>query len=90
VNELLEDPADDPELAILKKQRISLLFPCLIQLSHEHREIIDLVYYHRQSIDDVAHILGVPRNTVKTRMVYARNRMEKLLAKVGSHTASLN
>jgi RNA polymerase sigma-70 factor, ECF subfamily len=90
VNELLEDPADVSKLAIRKKERISLLFACLMKLSNEHREIIDLVYYHRQSIDELAHILGIPRDTVKTRMFYARSRMKKLLAKVGSHTASLN
>jgi RNA polymerase sigma-70 factor (ECF subfamily) len=90
VLELLQDPADDPKLTILKKQRISLVLPCLMQLSNEHGEIIDLVYYHGQSIDEVAQILGVPRNTVKTRMFYARNRMEQLLAKVGVHTASLH
>jgi RNA polymerase sigma-70 factor (ECF subfamily) len=44
VLELLQDPADDPEHTILKKQRISLLFPCSMQLSNEHREIVDLVY----------------------------------------------
>jgi hypothetical protein len=32
-----------------------------------HREIIDLVYYHGRSIEEIARIIGVPRNTVKTR-----------------------
>ena len=64
----VEDPADDPEMTILKRHRISLLSPCLMQLSKEPREIIDLVYYNGQSISEVAQILGIPRNTVKTRM----------------------
>ena len=34
----------------------------------EHREIIDLVYYHEKSVDDAADILSIPRATVKTRM----------------------
>jgi RNA polymerase sigma-70 factor (ECF subfamily) len=32
---------------------------------------------------DVAEIIGVPRNTVKTRMFYARKRIGELLAARG-------
>ena len=39
---------------------------CLTQLSPPHRKVIDLVYYHEKSIDEVADITGVPQNTVKT------------------------
>src|SRR5262249_20767125 len=44
------------------------------QLSPHHREVIDLVYYHEKSTDEVAEIIGVRQNTVKTRMFYARKR----------------
>ena len=49
-------------------------------LSTAHREVIDLVYHHVKSIDEVAEIIQVPPNTVKTRMFYARNHLAKLLA----------
>ena len=52
-------------------------------LSRDHREIIDLVYYHEKSVEEVAEIVGVPKNTVKTRMFYARKRMSELLAQAG-------
>jgi DNA-binding CsgD family transcriptional regulator len=42
----------------------------LAGLSAEHREVIDLVYYHEKSVE-VAEIVGIPENTVKTRK---RNR----------------
>jgi RNA polymerase sigma-70 factor (ECF subfamily) len=45
--------------------------------------VLDLVYYHEKSVDEVAQIVGAPANTVKTRMFYARKRMEKLLEAVG-------
>jgi RNA polymerase sigma-70 factor, ECF subfamily len=48
-------------------------------LSPEHREIIDLVYYHEKSVDEVAHILDVPPATVKTRMFYARKKLVELV-----------
>ena len=45
------------------------------KLSREHREIIDLVYYHEKSVDEAAEILGIPAATVKTRMFYARKKL---------------
>jgi RNA polymerase sigma-70 factor (ECF subfamily) len=89
VTDTLKDPAVDPEIALQKKQRSSMLLGCLWRLSAAHREIIDLVYYHGKSIEQVAEITGVPRNTVKTRMFYARNRMAALLAEVGLDKALL-
>ena len=56
---------------------------CLSQLSPAHREVIDLVYYHEKSVDEVAQIVGVPAATVKTRMFYARNKLADLLRQTG-------
>jgi len=56
---------------------------CMGQLSAAHREIIDLVYYHEKSVEEVSEIIGVPQNTVKTRMFYARKRLADLLKEQG-------
>ena len=69
------DPADNPQVVLEKKKQGELLRQALINLSPKHREIIDLVYYHEKSIDEVAQILEVPSATVKTRMFYARQRL---------------
>ena len=37
----------------------------LTKLSPDHREIIDLIYYHAKSVDDAAEILSIPRATVR-------------------------
>lgn len=78
--ETIQDGADNSETVMGKSQTRSLLFQCLTNLSPAHREVIDLVYYHGKSIDEVAEIIRVPPNTVKTRMFYARNHLAKLLA----------
>ena len=78
--ELLEDSADTPEEALLKEDRRAQLRRCLAQMSREHREVIDLVYYHEKSIEEIAHIVRAPKNTVKTRMYYARKRLAQLLS----------
>ena len=83
VLEFIEDPSDNPEAVLQKTERAEILRDCLTQLSPAHREIIDLVYYHERTIDDVAEIIGVPQNTVKTRMFYARKRIGELLAARG-------
>jgi RNA polymerase sigma-70 factor, ECF subfamily len=77
------DPADDAETTMSKRDRSATIQKCLLQLSTVHREVLDLVYYHERSVDEVAEIVAVPVNTVKTRMFYARKRMESLLQAAG-------
>ena len=78
-----DDPVDNPEAAFEIKRRGEILRRCLTRLSREHREIIDLVYYHEKSVHEVAGIVGIPGNTVKTRMFYARRRLSELLEAEG-------
>ena len=76
----IADPADDPEAALQKKKRSELLRNSLAELSPEHGEVIDLVYYHGKSVKEVAGIVGVAEATVKTRMFYARKKLADLVA----------
>jgi RNA polymerase sigma-70 factor, ECF subfamily len=84
----VEDPADNPEVAFQKKDLRAAMRKCLMQLPPAQRDIIDLVYYHGKSIDDVARITGVAPATVKTRMFYARKRLAELLGTYGITTAA--
>jgi RNA polymerase sigma-70 factor, ECF subfamily len=79
----IEDPADDPELSTHKKDRSTVIQKCLSQLSAAQREVVDLIYYHEKSVEEVSQIVGAPTSTVKTRMFYARQRMETLLRSAG-------
>ena len=79
----IEDPADDPEVTAQKRDKGEILRKCLTALSPEHREIIDLVYYHEKSVEEVAGIVGIPEATVKTRMFYARKKLSELLKAAG-------
>jgi RNA polymerase sigma-70 factor (ECF subfamily) len=79
----IEDQADDPEVALAKKDKGAVLRQCLTRLSTEHREIVDLVYYHEKSVEEVAGIVGIPEATVKTRMFYARKKLSELLKEQG-------
>jgi len=77
------DPADDPEATFAIKHRGEIVRDCLGRLSRRHREVIDLVYYHGKSVQEAAAILGIPGNTVKTRMFHARKNLSELLAARG-------
>ena len=79
----IEDKADDPEVSLAKKDKANALRQCLRKLSAEHREVVDLVYYHEKSVEEVAGIVGIPEATVKTRMFYARKKLSELLKEQG-------
>jgi RNA polymerase sigma-70 factor (ECF subfamily) len=81
--EAIEDTSDDPEVTLEKKDKSAVIRKCLEKLSAEHREIVDLVYYHEKSVEEVAAIVGIPENTVKTRMFYARKKLADLLKAEG-------
>ena len=88
-SEMIEDTTDNPEVTVQKTERSALLQQCLQQLSVAHRQVVDLVYYHEQSIEEVAEIIGVPASTVKTRVFYARKRIAELMAERGLDRAWL-
>jgi RNA polymerase sigma-70 factor (ECF subfamily) len=73
------DSADNPEIALQKKSRGEHVRAALMKLSADHREILDLVYYHENSVEDCAMILNIPVATVKTRMFYARKKLAELV-----------
>ena len=81
--EAIVDTADTPQAALEKKDKGEMLREALSVLSAEHREIVDLVYYHEKSVEEVAQIVGIPEATVKTRMFYARKKLAELLKQRG-------
>lgn len=79
----IEDEADTPEVTAQKVSKAEAIRRCIAKLSRDHAEVVDLVYYHEQSVEEVSRILGIPEATVKTRMFYARKRLSELLQAAG-------
>lgn len=75
----IEDGAESPEGNVVRNDNVAVLRRCLTRLSAAHREIIDLVYYQDMSVEEAGQALGIPKNTVKTRMFYARRQLARLL-----------
>jgi RNA polymerase sigma-70 factor (ECF subfamily) len=82
------DPKNNPEVELDRRDTGAVIRRCLSSLSREHAEIIDLVYYQEKSIKEIVEILGIPDNTVKTRMFYARKRLAALVAAEGIDRAA--
>jgi RNA polymerase sigma-70 factor (ECF subfamily) len=79
----IPDQADTPETSLARSRTRMILRACVAKLSPAHREIINLVYYHEKSVEEVGAIIGIPQSTVKTRMFYARKQLADLLRGAG-------
>lgn len=79
----IEDSAATPEENTIMHSDAEAIRACLNRLSPEHKVIIDLVYYHELPVRDVSGIVGIPENTVKTRLFHARKKLRELLHETG-------
>ena len=79
----IADGCDTPETSLDRSDTSAILRACVQKLSPAHREIINLVYYHEKSVEEVGKIIGIPQSTVKTRMFYARKQLADLLKGAG-------
>jgi RNA polymerase sigma-70 factor (ECF subfamily) len=79
----LIDPAATPAEELAMDDMQQQLLRLMDQLTEEHREVLKLTYFEDKSVKEVAELLGISENTVKTRMFYARKRLAQLLDKAG-------
>lgn len=83
------DPAPGPEAESLRDSTRLGIEHALMKLSADHREVVELTFYHQCTYREVAEIVGCPINTVKTRMFYAKQQLRRALAgqDIGSEPA---
>ncbi|UCI07810.1 sigma-70 family RNA polymerase sigma factor [Mesorhizobium sp. B1-1-8] len=77
------DGADTPEVVTMKEDKAAALRRMINALPEEHRTVIDLAYYHGQSVTEIGEVLDIPVATVKTRMFYARKKLGEALKAAG-------
>ncbi|MCV6590072.1 MAG: sigma-70 family RNA polymerase sigma factor [Marinobacterium sp.] len=77
------DPTADSSHIKGREQLQALLRQALQRLSPEHREVVELTFFHGCSYSEIAAIVDCPENTVKTRMYHARNRLRPILERLG-------
>jgi len=75
-----EDDALLPDEEISRVERNEEIIRNIGKLSKKHKEVIELVYFRELSIKEIASMLDISENTVKTRMFYARNHLKNILS----------
>ena len=82
------DQSDNPEEAYEKKTEGDELSTAMERLSDEHREVLWLAYYEHKSVAEIANLIDVPENTVKTRMFHARKQLKVILERRRQETGT--
>jgi RNA polymerase sigma-70 factor, ECF subfamily len=74
-----ESPADCAH----RRQIATLTQRALTQLSVDHQEILRLVFHEELPYEEIATLLSIPINTVKTRVYYAKQHLKQQLERLG-------
>jgi len=85
-NENVFEVADNQESGfnanqVEQKSKVAMVNEAIKLLSPDDAKIITLFYKAEQSLDEVAHILGLDPNTVKVRLHRARQRLKEKMEK---------
>lgn len=73
--------AQSPEEAYLANEKSESILKKVQELPQKYREVIHLHYYEDKKISEIAKILEMNEDTVKTRLRRAREMLEKVLVK---------
>lgn len=68
---------------IKKLERRDLIDKALKRLEKEDQEIIKLCYFVELTTEEIGQMLEIPEGTVKSRLHYAKERLEKILNEWG-------
>ena len=83
----LPDPAYGPDAMLERGNLDTFVRRCLQALPAEQAMLVDLVYLHEKPLREAARIVGIPLNTVKSRLHLARKKLAHLLSTAGIETA---
>lgn len=79
----LADEALDPEADLLRQTTHEEIANALACLTPEHREVLELAFFHDFACKEIAAIAGIPLGTVKSRLSYARRALKAALLRNG-------
>jgi len=79
----LHDPQDRPDDDLFRHQAARLTQRAIASLTREHQEILRLVFYEELPYQEIAALLSIPANTVKTRVFYAKQQLRRHLERLG-------
>jgi len=71
------EPGQGPAETVASGQAGRLTRLAISALSQEHQEILHLVFYEELPYKEIGALLGIPMNTVKTRVYYAKQQLKQ-------------
>lgn len=78
----VDGAVDDPSTQIEDRQALRLVYAALDRLSEAHREIFVLCDVEEMTAAEAAKVLGIPLNTVYSRLRHARAQFETSLERL--------
>jgi len=75
-------PQESPIEGVHRQQLAAVTQRALAKLSPEHQEVLRLVFYEDLPYDEIAVLLSIPANTVKTRVYYAKQHLKQQLGRL--------
>lgn len=77
---------EDPSASIEQHSASESMLRAIANLSADHREILRLAFYEDLQYEEIASLLAIPENTVKTRVFYAKQQLKRHLLRLGSES----
>lgn len=73
---------DHPERQLQQRELADILQVALAELSEEQREVVIMKEYEGLKFREIAEVLNISENTVKSRMYYGLDALKKILEKM--------
>ncbi|MBC8491544.1 MAG: sigma-70 family RNA polymerase sigma factor [Candidatus Marinimicrobia bacterium] len=80
---VIVDQSQDPTRHVYREDLAKLLQKALMSIPEEQRVVIIMKQYHGLKFTEIAEILKTPLNTIKSRMYYGLEALQKVLNKWG-------
>jgi RNA polymerase sigma-70 factor (ECF subfamily) len=85
VTPLIAPPTEnDPEAAVLRRERADVVTAVLARMSRRHREALLLREWEGLSCDEIGVVFGISRKAVKSMLFRAREEFRRVLQTPGS------
>ncbi|KPN95077.1 sigma-70 family RNA polymerase sigma factor [Lysinibacillus sp. ZYM-1] len=79
INETAKSILPSTEKTVIDKYNNEEIKDTIFSLPKVYREVVYLYYYDSLKIEEIAEILDIPVNTVKTRLRRAKQRLESMI-----------
>jgi RNA polymerase sigma factor (sigma-70 family) len=71
--------SDNPERQLQQSELSEMLQQALMELNEEQREVVIMKEYEGLKFREIAEVLNISENTVKSRMYYGLDGLRKIL-----------